>query len=71
MKLYKKMKRAMAFENCDPHYRPAPPIAYEWYDEDDFPTDMKERVKKDNPFGGWYTYSEFETFVEVKNEDKE
>lgn len=71
MKLYKMIKRAVAYELCDLHSRPADPIYYPWYDEDKFPNDMEKIVKKDNPFGGWYTYYEQSKFVLVKDTECE
>lgn len=64
MKLYKKQIRAVAYEVGDLHFQ-LKKVEYPWYDEDSFPEDMKEIVKRDNPFGGWYSYEVEERFVEV------
>lgn len=55
MKLYRRKVRAVAEEIGDLHFR-LDNKYYPWYYEEDFPIDMKMRVKEDNPFGGWYKY---------------
>lgn len=64
MKLYKRQIRAVAVEHGDLHWKLGKE-EYPWYDEDDFPSNMEEVVKTDNPFGGWYGYEVEERFVEV------
>ena len=54
----------MAVEHGDLHWKLGKE-EYPWYDEDDFPSNMEEVVKTDNPFGGWYGYEVEERFVEV------
>ena len=71
MKLYKKMKRAIALEIGDLHFKMGEKF-YPWYDEDDFPSNMEEIVREDNPFGGWYRYIEDYVYVEyIEVEPKE
>lgn len=63
MKVYKKMKRAVAISYSYIN----PWRYYDWYEEKDFPEDMKERVKNDAPFE-WdddYEYYEEEKYVLV------
>lgn len=55
-KLYRKMKRAAAVEVGDPHFKMGTKC-YPWYYEEDFPENMEELVKTDNPFDGWYKYT--------------
>lgn len=65
MKLYRKLKRAIANELGDPHFVMETKY-YPWYYEEDFPIDMEDLVKKDNPFDGWYKYSIQEKYEEVE-----
>lgn len=62
MILYRKEMRAIAQEVGDSHFQ-MKRKEYPWYTEQDFPTDMEERVKKDNPFGGWYKYEVEEQYI--------
>ncbi len=62
MKTYKKQMRAVAIEVGDLHFKLGKK-EYLWYDEDDFPENMEEIVKNDNPFGGWYEYKVEKRYV--------
>ena len=64
MKVYKKMKRAVAQELGDQRFLLNFKY-YDWYEEDDFPHNMRKIVDDDNPFGGWFEYYEEEKFVPV------
>lgn len=63
MKLYRKLKRAVAHELGDPHFIMEHKY-YPWYYEEDFPKNMEEIVKEDNPFSGWYKYEVEEKYEE-------
>lgn len=62
MKTYKKQIRAVAYEVAIFRVRTK---EYPWYDEDDFPSNIEEIIKADNPFGGWYYYDIEERFIEI------
>lgn len=59
---YRKLKRAVAVEVGDAHFKLSSEN-YPWYSEEVFPTNMEKIVKMDNPFGGWYKYEEEEKYI--------
>ena len=41
---------------------------YPWFCEADFPENMEDIVKGDNPFDGWYKYTVEEKFEEYNSQ---